>query len=166
MFLNITGGTKKERALVESIAVFSGYYLMTDKTADKLEIDIELMGNLYKECGSLADVVYEDNNFRPKEYTLRVDKTFTLRRMLESIAHEMVHISQFATGRWVELENTKTTRFDGKEYKKMPKYWDRPWEIEAHGREVGLFLQWVDKEGLQKKPWTWDDLDKYKEAYE
>ena len=48
----------------------------------------------------------------------------------------------------------------------MPKYWDRPWEIEAHGREVGLFLQWVDKEGLQKKPWTWDDLDKYKEAYE
>jgi hypothetical protein len=86
--------------------------------------------------------------------------------MLESVAHEMVHISQFATGRWVELENTKTTRFDGKEYKKMPKYWDRPWEIEAHGREVGLFLQWVDKEGLQKKPWTWDDLDKYKEAYE
>jgi len=154
MFLNITGGTKKERALVESLTVFSGYYLMTDATADKLEIDIELMGNLYKECGNLADVVYEDNNFRPKEYTLRVDKTFTLRRMLESVAHEMVHVSQFATGRWVELETTKTTRFDGKEYKKLPNYWDRPWEIEAHGRECGLFVRWCEENKLGKQKWT------------
>lgn len=166
MFLNITGGTKKERALVESLAVFSGYYLMTDATADKLEIDIELISNLYKTDGNLADVVYEDSNHRPKEFTIRVDKSYSLRRMLESIAHEMVHVSQFATGRWVELETKKTTRFDGKEYTKLPNYWDRPWEIEAHGREVGLFLQWVEKEGLQKKPWAWDDMDKYKEAYE
>jgi len=166
MFLNITGGTKKERALVESLTVFSGYNLMTDATADKLEIDIELINNLYKTDGNLADVVYEDSNHRPKEFTIRVDKSYSLRRMLESIAHEMVHVAQFATGRWVELENTKTTRFEGKEYKKLPNYWDRPWEIEAHGREVGLFLQWVEKEGLQKKPWAWDDMDKYKEAYE
>mgnify|MGYP001207091043 FL=1 len=166
MFLNITGGTKKERALVESLTVFSGYDLMTDATADKLEIDIELINNLYKTDGNLADVVYEDSNHRPKEFTIRVDKSYSLRRMLESIAHEMVHVAQFATGRWVELENTKITRFEGKEYKKLPNYWNRPWEIEAHGREVGLFLQWVEKEGLQKKPWAWDDMDKYKEAYE
>ena len=104
MFLNITGGTKKERALVESLTVFSGYYLMTDATADKLEIDIELINNLYKTEGNLADVVYEDSNHRPKEFTIRVDKSYSLRRMLESIAHEMVHVSQFATGRWVELD--------------------------------------------------------------
>ena len=166
MFLNITGGTKKERALVESLTVFSGYDLMTDATADKIEIDIELINNLYKTDGNLADVVYEDSNHRPKEFTIRVDKSYSLRRMLESIAHEMVHVAQIATGRWVELENTKITRFEGKEYKKLPNYWNRPWEIEAHGREVGLFLQWVEKEGLQKKPWAWDDMDKYKEAYE
>ena len=81
MFLNITGGTKKERALVESLTVFSGYYLMTDATADKLEIDIELINNLYKTEGNLADVVYEDSNHRPKEFTIRVDKSYSLQNV-------------------------------------------------------------------------------------
>jgi hypothetical protein len=33
-------------------------------------------------------------------------------------------------------------------------YWDLPWEIEAHGRELGLFVRWAEKEGLADKKWT------------
>ena len=97
---------------------------------------------------------------------MRLDNTVKMRRILETVAHEMVHLSQFATGRWVEMYKTKRTKWQGKILKKVPEYWDRPWEIEAHGREVGLFLQWVDAMGLGNESWTWDDLDKYKQAYE
>ena len=33
-------------------------------------------------------------------------------------------------------------------------YWDAPWEIEAHGRESGLFIQYADKNELGKFNWT------------
>jgi len=166
MYLNIEGGTKKQRDLVESMAVFAGYKLMREKLADSIELDIELTRNLYKEDGNIGDVIWEDRNHRPKQYSMRVDSSVDLRRILETVAHEMVHVSQFATGRWVELYKTKKTRWEGKVLKKVPQYWDRPWEIEAHGREVGLFLQWVEENKLQNQAWTWDDLDKYKQAYE
>jgi hypothetical protein len=33
-------------------------------------------------------------------------------------------------------------------------YWDLPWEIEAHGRETGLFIRWAEKEHLGHLKWT------------
>jgi hypothetical protein len=33
-------------------------------------------------------------------------------------------------------------------------YWDRPHEIEAHGRETGLFIRWCEQEGLGHMKWT------------
>ena len=166
MYLNIEGGTKKQRELVESMAVFAGYKLMREKLADTIELDIELTRNLYKEDGNIGDVIWEDRNHRPKQYAMRIDNSVKMRRILETVAHEMVHVSQFATGRWVEMYKTKKTKWEGKILKKVPQYWDRPWEIEAHGREIGLFLQWVDTMGFGDQAWTWDDLDKYKQAYE
>ena len=166
MYLNIEGGTKKQRDLVESMAVFAAYKLMREKLADSIELDIELSRKLYKEDGNIGDVIWEDKNHRPKQYSMRIDNSVKMRRILETVAHEMVHVSQFATGRWVEMYKTKSTKWEGKILKKVPEYWDRPWEIEAHGREVGLFLQWVDTMGLGDQAWTWDDLDKYKQAYE
>jgi hypothetical protein len=33
-------------------------------------------------------------------------------------------------------------------------YWDQPWEIEAMGREEGLFIQWIEKMNLSGQTWT------------
>jgi hypothetical protein len=166
MFLTITGGTKTQRMAVESIAQHSGAKLMSSRLYPKLEIDIQLTSKLFKEDGVIGDVIWEDRNHKPRWFTMRVDTGVSKRRMLETIAHEMVHIAQFATGRLVELDRTRYHRWEGKIYKKQLNYWDRPWEIEAHGRECGLFLQWVEENNLQNQAWTWDDLDKYKQAYE
>jgi hypothetical protein len=27
-------------------------------------------------------------------------------------------------------------------------YWDFPWEIEAYGRQLGLFIRWCEVEGI------------------
>jgi len=47
-------------------------------------------------------------------------------------------------------------RWQGEWLDEDPDYWDRPWEIEAHGREVGLFVRWAEKEDLAHKRWTQD----------
>ena len=118
MYLNIEGGTKKQRNLVESMAVFAGYKLMREKLADNIELDIELSRKLYKGDGNIGDVIWEDRNHRPKQYSMRVDSSVSMRRILETVAHEMVHVSQFATGRWVELYKTKQTRWKARSLKK------------------------------------------------
>ena len=41
-------------------------------------------------------------------------------------------------------------------YKDGIDYWDEPWEIEAHGRETGLFVRWAEKHKLGKRKWTQD----------
>ena len=43
----------------------------------------------------------------------------------------------------------------GKTYNpKDVNYWDLPWEIEAHGREVGLFVRYCEENNLAKHKWT------------
>jgi len=93
MYLNIEGGTKKQRDLVESMAVFAAYKLMREKLADSIELDIELNRKLYKEDGNIGDVIWEDKNHRPKQYSMRIDNSVKMRRILETVAHEMVHVS-------------------------------------------------------------------------
>ena len=35
---------------------------------------------------------------------------------------------------------------------------DKPYEIEAHGREVGLFIRWAQDNGYADKDWAQDPL--------
>ena len=65
--------------------------------------------------------------------------------MLETVAHEMVHAKQFARGELYESTRTNKHRWQGKWLFKEP--WVigiLPGEIEAHGRECGLFIQWAE----------------------
>ena len=69
--------------------------------------------------------------------------------ILQTLAHELVHVAQFATG---QLKMFKTfSRWDGKKFNgkkdEMDDYYDSPWEIEAFGREEGLFLRFLNDHG-------------------
>jgi hypothetical protein len=67
-----------------------------------------------------------------------------MRDMLITVAHEMVHIKQYVKG---EMPKSIT---EGD-------YWDRPHEIEAHGRETGLFIRWAEANQLSHHKWTQHD---------
>ena len=63
----------------------------------------------------------------------------------------MVHVKQYARR---ELNPNKEVWL-GKTYNpKSISYWDLPWEIEAHGREVGLFIRYCEENKLAKYKWT------------
>jgi hypothetical protein len=91
-----------------------------------------------------------DNN---RTFEIELDRKLPLRKLMETLAHEMVHVKQYARR---ELHPVYDT-WCGKTYNpKKVSYWDLPWEIEAHGREVGLFIRWAEQEKLGNKRWTWD----------
>jgi hypothetical protein len=75
------------------------------------------------------------------DYEIDVKRSLRMRDMLITVAHEMVHVKQYVKGEMPE----SITQGD---------YWDRPHEIEAHGRETGLFIRWCEKECLAHKKWT------------
>ena len=64
-----------------------------------------------------------------------------MRDFITTVAHEMVHVKQYVKGELVNIEEDID-------------YWDRPSEIEAHGREVGLFIRWCEQERLAHMKWT------------
>jgi hypothetical protein len=63
----------------------------------------------------------------------------------------MVHVKQYARR---ELHPSKEAWLGKTINPKKVSYWDLPWEIEAHGREVGLFVRYCEENKLGKYKWT------------
>ena len=67
----------------------------------------------------------------------------------------MVHVKQFAKGEMVDVVRANKIRWHGVDFDDEDKsYYDQPWEIEAHGREMGPINRWAQKYGYAKQKWT------------
>lgn len=155
MKISVTGGCKTQRNYVESLARFAADTLMSKRLQKNLDVEIQLVANLMKKEQVYGDSCWEDNNWRPREFTVRADSKLRLRRLLETIAHEMVHVKQFAKGEMVDMARADKIRWCGKMFEENDEnYYDYPWEVEAHGRELGLFIRWAQANKLSKQKWT------------
>lgn len=113
---------------------------------------VKLKGDAYGYCSTEEEQWHD----RPRSFEIELHKTLRLRRLLETLAHEMVHAKQYARGElYVGARNAKH-RWQGKWMSNKINYWDLPWEIEAHGREAGLFIQYCEANDLGKYKWTYD----------
>ena len=140
--ITVNGGTARQRMYTSSIVEFCIKTLMPRMRT--LEVEV----NLCNPTGALGYCLETDNN---RTFEIEVDRTQPLRRLLETVAHEMVHVKQYARR---ELHPSKHT-WCGKTYNPdKVSYWDLPWEIEAHGREIGLFIRWAEENKLSNKKWT------------
>ena len=101
-----------------------------------------------------GDAIWEDDERYPNEFHIRADASQPLRRVLETIAHEMVHVKQYAKGELVDLSRCGSTKWQNEVINKDTNYWDLPWEVEAHGKELGLFIRWAEDNKLGKYAWT------------
>ena len=155
MLVTVTGTNKKISDLTESLVNYCAKKL---KLKDSISIDVEFSKTLYKEDGILGEVDFDDSNHRPKEFTITVDSTGSKRRIMETIAHEMVHVKQYSKGELVDLSRSGETRWQNKMVSNNTNYWDLPWEIEAHGKELGLFIRWAEDSDLSDQSWTQEDI--------
>jgi hypothetical protein len=154
MLVTVSGANKSISDLTESLVHYCAKKL---KIKDSVVIDVEFSKTLYKEDGILGEVDFDDNNHRPKEFTITVDSTGSKRTIMETIAHEMVHVKQYSKGELVDMSRSGSSRWQNKAVDSNTNYWDLPWEIEAHGKELGLFIRWTEDSELSKYSWTQQD---------
>jgi hypothetical protein len=155
-YITFRGGTKEQKKLAKSLAEFCLDKLISSRLSNTLDIRIVFKPTLYKKTDSYGETTYyEDSNIPPKDFLIEIDSKLKMRSMLETIAHELVHVKQWATGEMRETKDNFITKFK-KDIVNSNKvsYWDQPWEIEAMGREEGLFIQWIEKMNLSGQTWT------------
>jgi hypothetical protein len=155
-YITFRGGTKEQKKLAKSLAEFCLDKLISSRLSNTLDIRIVFKPKLYKKTDSYGETTYyEDSNIPPKDFLIEIDSKLKMRSMLETIAHELVHVKQWATGEMRETKDNFITKFK-KDIINSNKvsYWDQPWEIEAMGREEGLFIQWIEKMNLSGQTWT------------
>lgn len=155
MDITVTGmiGKRKEKALLKEAAEFFANQLMDPRMVRNITLDIEVRKNLDVD----GECVDEDGIRNPRWFTIGL-KLQDINEMIKVLGHEMVHVKQHAKN---ELQSgimvptrgglKMYSKWMGKIWKPKTKedhYYDSPWEIEAYGREVGLFHKWFAyKEG-------------------
>lgn len=150
MNITITGmvGKRKEKALLKEAAEFFAHQLMDPRMVRNITLDIEVRKTLDVQ----GECVDEDGFKNPRWFTIGL-KRQDIEEMIKTLGHEMVHVKQHAknelqTGIMVAARGGLKihSKWMGEIWKPKSKeddYYDSPWEIEAYGREVGLYAKWV-----------------------
>jgi len=142
MRIKINGCPKYVRnKTVRFAAHFFAKSLLDDTLNKKISIEIDFVPGLEKKEKILGDI--GSNAMKnPKFFNIRIDKDLPKNFLLKTLAHELTHAKQMATGQLIDLKNGKV-RWHKKIYDPDSiTRWDHPWEIEAHGREIGLYNKW------------------------
>ena len=153
MILHVKGSNKALRKMVELATWYYAEKLMGKRLMGSLELTINLKKNLLSKEGNEGSAVWEDDGFRPKEFIIELDSTVKIRNLLITLAHEMVHVKQWAKDEMYEYMNVAgLVRFKGeKVHIVITDYWDYPWEIEAYGKQLGLFVRFCEHMGFERE---------------
>ena len=145
MLTSVSGTTDKRFINITKKAV--EYYLsliVSPRIARNIIIDVEYVKQMEDAVGYCEVSGYNTRN-KPREFTIQIKKNESKRFMLMVLAHEVVHAKQFAMD---ELDENLTV-WKGKKVPAGVDYWDTPWEIEAHGREAGMYTRFCEKYELK-----------------
>ena len=154
MQITVTGmrSKRKQKDLIEAANFFAAQ-LMDPRMVRNLVLDIEVSKNLDVE----GECIDEDGVRHPRWFTIGLKALSDVDEMIKTLGHEMVHVKQHAKN---ELQSgvmvptrgglKMASKWMGKVWKPTGKedhYYDAPWEIEAYGREVGLYAKWIQYKG-------------------
>lgn len=143
MYLSIKGGTKRQRALVEDVAVWSAYKLM-GRLAHNIDVDIILK----KQDDADGWCEWMDKNICPREFEIRIRKTLADSEIILTVVHEMVHVKQMARGELKEVYRGGHRQvWKGKNVDKN--YKDQPWEKEAYNLQTQLAKEYILQKGMK-----------------
>jgi hypothetical protein len=146
MIVNVFGAGKQRSADLEEAAQFFANLLMDPRMVRNLEIDVEVEPGL----DVMGECINEDDTKNSRYFTIRLNRNHS--DDIKTLAHEMVHVKQYAKnelGKQLRVSRGGlkiTTQWQGNDWnpkRKEDAYFDAPWEIEAYGREVGLYAKWV-----------------------
>ena len=145
-------GPKHKKLLIEASKFFADL-LMDPRMVRNLNIEIEVRADLDVQ----GECIDEEGTRNPRWFTIGLRKQ-DLDEMIKTLGHEMVHVKQHAKnelsgGHMIPTRGglKMLSKWKGELWRPRGKedaYYDSPWEIEAYGREVGLYqryFQWKNK---------------------
>lgn len=136
---------------LKSLGQFVMDKFFTAEKQKKMRITVNFKKELFSKQDMYGNCIWEDDSFRPEEFTIEMEPDQKLGLLLNTLAHELVHVKQWAKGEYYQLWREKNVyKFNGKRYDcEKVDYWDTPWEIEAHGRAIGLVVQWAKAKDIK-----------------
>lgn len=158
MKLSVTGAKDRELTKLLKLAVESyADKLISPQLAKNITVKVQIKDNL--NAGGYCD--FEDNwPYPPRDFTIEVCRTRKKIHMFIALAHEMVHLKQYAKSEMKDklYKRKYVTLWKGQIYEDIS-YWDSPWEIEAYGLENSLVAKFLIEHDLFKtlnqKQETW-----------
>jgi len=153
--ITVRGHNRAYRNLVRNAARWMVCDLMNHRLSDTLTIRIKLVKDLLKSECIYGDCEWTDDNRRPKEFTVRLYAGLSRKRTLKTLAHELIHVKQFARRELydhimnADLVTWKGQRVDSQQVS----YEDHPWEKEAYEMEKPLLNRWAQATGNDKYLW-------------
>lgn len=132
---------------------FFAEMLMSKRMCNTLSVVVKFSETYREKNLEDGSCTWEDDNIRPKEFTITLHSFKSEHKLLTTLAHEMVHVKQFATGELKDLiSNAHSISWKGQRLDtRKINYWDYPWEVDAHGRELGLYIRFRDMLDKEKK---------------
>lgn len=144
--IKVTGGNKNKRKLIKQATRWMLGYTLGSRLASNISIKIRITEKL-KDSNVYGSVIWEDDNHRPREYDMEICNYLKDRTLYRVLAHEIVHIRQYATGDLKDLAS-KANYCKWKDELVLAEgpgsgsYFDLPWEIEARQQQNIILGDW------------------------
>jgi len=140
-------------ATIKRAVMFFSETLMSKRMCNSLTVTIKFSETHKQENFEDGCCTWEDDYVRPKEFTIILHSYRSQSKVLTTLAHELVHVKQFATSELRDMiKSAHVLSWRGHKYDtRKLSYWDYPWEIDAHGRELGLYIRFRDMMDKEKE---------------
>ena len=108
-------------------------------------IVVSIKFNKHLDAFGYTSVEKRNSKGKAREFLIELHPYITGKEILKTLAHEFVHVKQYV---YEEL-NEEQTQWQGKPFDSdAVDYYELPWEIEAYGREAGIWNNFAKKEAL------------------
>jgi len=148
MRITIVGKSKNQKLTENLIREATRYYLNLLKVSEKIQNDLEIwidftQGLPQHTAGTSTPLLDNLSDQNPRQFEICLNPKIGYRPTLQTLAHEVVHLEQCATGRrYHYVRDSNLVKWDDDIVdENKSSYWDWPWEVEAHGKEVGMFIR-------------------------
>ena len=132
-----------QQEVCDAVNFFSDQ-LFSTKLCKNIVIELELK-SYFKDHGD-CEVLEYNSQRKPRSFKIRLRKKKSHKSLIKTLAHELVHVKQFALGEMSEFHDRWRDGVDHKD----TEYFDLPWEIEARMMEHVLYDKYKNS-GLPKR---------------
>ena len=126
MEITVNSRSAGKETLVKAMALLYSQELKLKNSTYTLEINFK---NGLKKEGMRGCV----SKVGPKTLMMFLDSSLKNESLIETLAHEMIHVKQYGKGHIQSVHGRKTNKWLGKHVR--ADYYNQPWEIEAMSKE-------------------------------